>query len=246
MSSLRLLMQNYSDSEDEISDEEHKSKRLKRGSRDESMKDELRDDVQVDQVNKETEFKRNETNSETNSPEITPSMDKMKLDKLNENKSYHQGYLEDDFFTVNRESEDEEEVEVIDSNASSHDEDNNEKLNDTSDHVEIEEESCRLSPKSFHRQLIGLDEKDIRIPNAPTNKQCSDKLTEQIIYYHNKMKEGMDMNKSILSRKALRNPSIYEKLITYCNIDEFGTNLPEEIFDPNQFRVKDSEHDPSS
>ena len=29
--------------------------------------------------------------------------------------------------------------------------------------------------------------------------------------------------------------SIYEKLIQYCGIDEFGTNLPPEVFDPHEW-----------
>lgn len=106
-------------------------------------------------------------------------------------------------------------------------------------------DSGHYSPKSYHRLLIGIDEENIQIPEAP-NKQCSNELTQKVIDFHNKMKQGMDMNKSIHSRKAFRNPSIYEKLISFCNIDEFGTNLPPEIFDPNQFREKETDHDTST
>ena len=34
------------------------------------------------------------------------------------------------------------------------------------------------------------------------------------------------MNKKIQRNKGFRNPSIYEKFIDYCKIDEFGTNYP--------------------
>lgn len=52
---------------------------------------------------------------------------------------------------------------------------------------------------------------------------------------HDKMKSGMDMNKLIQERKEFRNPSIYEKLIQYCDINELGTNYPPEIYDPLQW-----------
>ena len=34
------------------------------------------------------------------------------------------------------------------------------------------------------------------------------------------------MNDTLRAHKDFRNPSIYEKLIQYCDIDEFGTNYP--------------------
>ena len=33
---------------------------------------------------------------------------------------------------------------------------------------------------------------------------------------------GYDYNKMIQKKKAFRNPSIYEKLILFCEIDELG------------------------
>jgi len=39
------------------------------------------------------------------------------------------------------------------------------------------------------------------------------------------------MNQFIQGRKDFRNPSIYDKLIQYCNINELGTNFPPEIYD---------------
>ncbi|NXS39388.1 S30BP protein, partial [Balaeniceps rex] len=44
--------------------------------------------------------------------------------------------------------------------------------------------------------------------------------------YERKIKEGMDMNYIIQRKKEFRNPSIYEKLIQFCSIDELGTNYP--------------------
>ena len=43
---------------------------------------------------------------------------------------------------------------------------------------------------------------------------------------HRKVKElGYDYNKIIQTKKAFRNPSIYEKLILHCDIDEFGRKI---------------------
>lgn len=98
----------------------------------------------------------------------------------------------------------------------------------------------KYSPRSFHRLLAGTDEQAIQIPDAPKDKQCSAKLTAKISRLHSMMKQGRDMNDEIQKKKSFRNPSIYEKLILHCGIDEFGTNLPPEIFDPNQFRKKET------
>lgn len=41
------------------------------------------------------------------------------------------------------------------------------------------------------------------------------------------------MNLLIQQRKDIRNPSIYEKLIDYCKIDEYGSNFPLDVYDPH-------------
>ena len=54
--------------------------------------------------------------------------------------------------------------------------------------------------------------------------------TSQLIHVQEKFEElhrkkveyGYDFNKIIQKKKAFRNPSIYEKLILHCGIDEFG------------------------
>ena len=49
------------------------------------------------------------------------------------------------------------------------------------------------------------------------------------------MKEGYDLTAMIERRKDFRNPSIYEKLIAYCGIDELGTNYPPELYNPHKW-----------
>lgn len=100
-------------------------------------------------------------------------------------------------------------------------------------------ESPPMSPESFHRSLIGLPPDQVTIPGAPKNQQCSSSLIEKFAGFHKKMQEGMDMIASIQKNKAFRNPSIYEKLIQFCDIDEFGSNFPIEVYDPHCWKETD-------
>jgi len=40
--------------------------------------------------------------------------------------------------------------------------------------------------------------------------------------HRKKIEQGKDLNQIIMNKKAFRNPSIYEKLILHCSIDELG------------------------
>lgn len=66
--------------------------------------------------------------------------------------------------------------------------------------------------------------------------KCPAELQDKITKMYEKMKaNNLDMNKVIQERKEFRNPSIYEKLIQFCDIDELGTNYPPELYDPVQW-----------
>ncbi|XP_040124379.1 SAP30-binding protein isoform X5 [Ictidomys tridecemlineatus] len=71
------------------------------------------------------------------------------------------------------------------------------------------------------------DDSETEKPEADDPKDKIQKL------YERKIKEGMDMNYIIQRKKEFRNPSIYEKLIQFCAIDELGTNYPKDMFDPH-------------
>lgn len=74
-----------------------------------------------------------------------------------------------------------------------------------------------------------------QLPPEPKGK-CSQELQDKIANLFERMTNtNMDMNKIIQERKEFRNPSIYEKLIQYCDINELGTNYPPEIYDPLQW-----------
>lgn len=76
------------------------------------------------------------------------------------------------------------------------------------------------------------DENSVKLPPKPS-ENCPVDLQEKFANYYRKMESGrLDMNKIIQQKKNFRNPSIYEKLIQYCNINELGTNYPPERFDP--------------
>jgi len=79
------------------------------------------------------------------------------------------------------------------------------------------------------------EEDDVMLPPEPPGR-CSAQLQEKIArLYDKKMREGKDMNASIQRRKDFRNPSIYEKLISFCLIDELGTNYPPEVYNPHGY-----------
>lgn len=91
------------------------------------------------------------------------------------------------------------------------------------------------SPVSFHRCLQSLGPNGVFLPPEPPGR-CAPALQEKIArLYERKLRDGRDMNASIQMRKDFRNPSIYEKLIAYCGIDELGTNYPPETYDPHSW-----------
>lgn len=86
------------------------------------------------------------------------------------------------------------------------------------------------NPSIDHSKLYGFS-----LPPEPKAK-CPTELQEKITKSYEKMKtNNIDMNKIIQERKEFRNPSIYEKLISFCDINELGTNYPPEIYDPSHF-----------
>ena len=89
--------------------------------------------------------------------------------------------------------------------------------------------------KEFESEISYLNTRDIVIPPEPLVK-CSKILQSRIItLLQKKAGSGVDMNSSLQQRKDLRNPSIYEKLVQFCNLDEFGTNYPEDLYNPREW-----------
>ncbi|NWT70952.1 S30BP protein, partial [Prunella himalayana] len=100
---------------------------------------------------------------------------------------------------------------------------------------EVEERDPQELVASFSERVRNMSPDEIKIPPEPPGR-CSNQLQDKIEkLYERKMKEGMDMNYIIQNKKEFRNPSIYEKLIQFCSIDEIGTNYPKDMFDPHSW-----------
>nr|XP_034960385.1 SAP30-binding protein isoform X2 [Zootoca vivipara] len=101
------------------------------------------------------------------------------------------------------------------------------------DFSELEKRDPQELVASFSERVRNMSPDEIKIPPEPPGR-CSNHLQDKIQkLYERKIKEGMDMNYIIQRKKEFRNPSIYEKLIQFCAIDELGTNYPKDMFDPH-------------
>ncbi|XP_067118366.1 SAP30-binding protein isoform X2 [Centruroides vittatus] len=149
-------------------------------------------------------------------PEVNENIARKQISKLI---SYSEGTIDD---------ADEKEDSDFEERANSDDSmEDDEKLNDL--------DTWQYSPTSFHKSLLSLKPEEVQLPPAPRGR-CSNSLQEKIAeLYEKKMKEGKDMNATIQKKKNFRNPSIYEKLINYCGIDELGTNYPPEIYNQHNW-----------
>ncbi|XP_075981436.1 SAP30-binding protein [Anticarsia gemmatalis] len=102
---------------------------------------------------------------------------------------------------------------------------------------ENQDDMRRLSMETDTDEAVQRSDPDdsedgVSIPPEPPGK-CPKELQETIAKFYSRMlNEGLDMNKIIQDKKNFRNPSIYEKLIQFCDINELDTNYPPEIYDP--------------
>lgn len=111
---------------------------------------------------------------------------------------------------------------------------------ETSDkEMEIEENTIKQNEQqNSEPKRDRFAEYGFALPPEPKGK-CPQELQDKITNMYEKMRtNNMDMNKLIQERKEFRNPSIYEKLIQFCDIDELGTNYPPELYDPMQWTGK--------
>ncbi|NXS19105.1 S30BP protein, partial [Mystacornis crossleyi] len=100
---------------------------------------------------------------------------------------------------------------------------------------EVEERDPQDLVVSFSDRVWNMSPNEIKIPPEPPGR-CSNQLQDKIEkLYEMKMKEGMDVNYMIQRKKEFHNPSLYEKLIQFCSIDEIGTNYPKDMFDPHSW-----------
>ncbi|XP_016967739.1 SAP30-binding protein [Drosophila biarmipes] len=105
--------------------------------------------------------------------------------------------------------------------------------------MEVDEESGGFPTDERTAESYEKDPKyakyKFQLPPEPKGKPSAE-LVAKITKMYTKMRQtNMDMNRVIQDRKEFRNPSIYDKLISFCDINEFGTNYPPEIYDPLQW-----------
>ncbi|XP_008049541.1 SAP30-binding protein isoform X3 [Carlito syrichta] len=137
-------------------------------------------------------------------------------------------YGEDDFSRLGGDEDGYEEEEDENSKQSEDDDSETEKpeADDPKDNTEVEKRDPQELVASFSERVRNMSPDEIKIPPEPPGR-CSNHLQDKIQkLYERKIKEGMDMNYIIQRKKEFRNPSIYEKLIQFCAIDELGTNYP--------------------
>ena len=91
-----------------------------------------------------------------------------------------------------------------------------------------------LTIADYHRSLFGKRPEEVTMP-PPTRRRPPEELQRRIERYYEKVRLGSDLNRSIQARKDLRNPSIYEKMISYCQINEMDTNYPKELYDATPY-----------
>ncbi|NXB76309.1 S30BP protein, partial [Donacobius atricapilla] len=147
------------------------------------------------------------------------------------------GYGEDDFICLDG---DEEGYEEEDDGTSRQSEDDNSQtakpeVGDLKEFREVEERDPQELVASFSEGVWNMSPDEIKIPPEPPGR-CSNQLQDKIEkLYERKMKEGMDINYIIQKKREFHNPTIYEKLIQLCSIDEIGTNYPKDMFDPHSW-----------
>uniref|UniRef100_A0A673LT25 SAP30-binding protein-like n=1 Tax=Sinocyclocheilus rhinocerous TaxID=307959 RepID=A0A673LT25_9TELE len=101
------------------------------------------------------------------------------------------------------------------------------------DVTEVEVKDPNELVAQFSEKVRNMSPDEIRIPPEPPGR-CSSHLQEKIFkLYERKLHGDFDTNSHIQKKKEFRNPSIYEKLIQFCGIDELGTNYPKDMFDPH-------------
>ncbi|XP_077107879.1 SAP30-binding protein isoform X2 [Ranitomeya variabilis] len=142
-------------------------------------------------------------------------------------------YGQDEMSRVEEDGSNKEDEELSQHSEEDDSENDNQETDETKEQSELEKKDPQELVASFSERVRNMSPDDIRIPPEPPGR-CSNILQEKILkMYERKMKEGTDMNQIIQKKKEFRNPSIYEKLIQFCSIDELGTNYPKDMFDPH-------------
>ena len=101
--------------------------------------------------------------------------------------------------------------------------------------IEITDEQLSSKESEEMDTPLFLQLRNVQLPPEPVG-QCSAALQEKIKeMLQKKAMHGYVWNERVQQNKGFRNPSIYEKLVQLVNLDEFGSNFPNHLFDPHEF-----------
>lgn len=64
-------------------------------------------------------------------------------------------------------------------------------------------------------------------------------LIEKIKEYHEFKRSGRSINRNLRKLKSFQNPDILGKLVKHCNIQQYGSNYPPELFNPYGYKDTD-------
>lgn len=96
---------------------------------------------------------------------------------------------------------------------------------------EVDEEKNADNAETTDKLAKYIQKYGFELPPEPKGK-LDPKLQETVSNINQKVKNSaFDLNQYIQEKKEFRNPSIYDKLIQFCNINELDTNFPPEIYD---------------
>ncbi|XP_057299906.1 SAP30-binding protein-like [Hydractinia symbiolongicarpus] len=86
--------------------------------------------------------------------------------------------------------------------------------------------------ENIEKEDRGKEQDDgVRLPPEPEGR-CSKSLQEKVAKM---IEKNVNVNEYVQRKKEFRNPSIYEKLVSFIGIDEHGTNFPRHLYDPTKW-----------
>uniref|UniRef100_A0A1X7VH99 Uncharacterized protein n=1 Tax=Amphimedon queenslandica TaxID=400682 RepID=A0A1X7VH99_AMPQE len=108
------------------------------------------------------------------------------------------------------------------------------------DDHQLSEEDEASSPDVVNGDHLFFCLTDVKLPPEQAEGVCSQALQEKIFHLmETKRQLGFSSYDVIVKGKSFRNPSIYEKLIQMCDIEEFGSNYSKKSFDPKEFQKEE-------
>lgn len=108
---------------------------------------------------------------------------------------------------------------------------------DEEGHEEVEEEPKMETNENDEDKYEKYTKKyGFQLPPEPKTKP-NPKLQEMVetIMQRCEHNSKYDLNQYIQQKKSFRNPSIYDKLIQFCGINELGTNFEKEFYDTSVY-----------